>query len=201
MWAAGLQGAGAQAPWPGRESWVGGGSGGWLQSSSNVWSVPCPTSIITFHQLKKKKGLFYLETKHTGDWFRLCSKQAILCLDGGRCDVIFPPPSCSAAALLGAQLLARPQSMCGGISALGNSMLLSGWRESRRCTRQQSRIPSLPVLPYKGILWWCCKPVPSHRFSTAAAAQQSQARVWIPACCDNQLGFGKSFKKSNVLAT
>lgn len=133
MWAAGLQGAGAQAPWSGREP-QGGGSGVWLQSSSNTWSVPGTTSVITYSQLKK--ALLYLETKYTGDWFCLCSEQAILCLDGMS---FFPSPSCSAAALSGALLPPRLQSARGGISALGNSMLLNGWRESPCCMRQQSR--------------------------------------------------------------
>lgn len=64
--------------------------------------------------------------------------------------------------------------------------------EQDRCT---------PLWPYKVSGWWHREPTPSPTFSTAVRALQNQDQACIFACCDNQLGFGKSFEKSNVLAT
>lgn len=188
MWAAGLQGAGAQMPWSGREPWAGGGSSIWLQSSSNMYHQH-------HHIPPAKKKHRYISKQNTlgTDFASAPSRLSRAWMEADGMS-LFPSLGCFAAALLGALL--PPQHACSGISALRNSTLLDGWRESPRCTRQQGRTPSLPVLPYKGIWWWCCKAAPLHRFFAAAAAWQGQTQVWILVCCDNQLGFRKSSKKN-----
>lgn len=73
-------------------------------------------------------------------------------------------------------------------------MLLNGWRKS--CVVRGSRAEFPHSLFY-----------PIRTFDDGAVnlrlrtdflqlLQQSQAQVWILVCCDNQLGFGKSFKKN-----
>lgn len=55
----------------------------------------------------------------------------------------------------------------------------------------------LIVWPYKDTGSQSCEPVPLHIFFAAADTLQSQSwalKVWIPVCCDNQLGFGNAFK-------
>lgn len=156
--------------------------------------VICAMYYQHHHIQPAKKALLYLETKYTGDWFCLCTEQAILCLDGGRWDVIFSIPELLCCSSFGSSATASAAERTWWYFCFGE-LDVTQWLTWIPVLYEAAK-QKFPVLPYKGIQWWRCEPAPSHRFSAAAAAQQSQAQVWILVCCDNQLGFGKSLKKN-----